>query len=392
MASNEPGGGDPEPSPLAVRMPVDVRSLALTLLAVIAFLIVLRLAAPVMIPLVLGILISYVLTPLVNLLEAVRLPRAAGAALVLTVLVGTLAGGTYAMWGQAMTIVERLPEAAQRFAVRARERQRQPEEGAIEKVQRAAAEIEMAASQATGDTAARRRGVQRVEIVQPGLRATDYLWAGGVNMVGLAGQLVVVLFLVFFILVSGNLYKRKLVRIAGPTLERKKLTLQILDEINLQIGHFVRVQVVANLIVAIATAVGLWLLGVEQYVVWGLVAGIFNSIPYFGPVIVTAGLSVVAFLQFDDLARTFYVCAAVGAITGLEGMLLRPALLSRASQMNAVAIFIGLLFWSWLWGVWGTVLAVPIMMMLKAISDRVDSLQSVGEILGGDPRQRAAES
>jgi predicted PurR-regulated permease PerM len=378
-----------ESSPVVIRMPVDVRSLSLTVLAVIAFLILLRQAAPVMIPIVLGILISYVLNPLVNGLERLHLPRVVAATAVLGVLLGGLTAGAYAMSGQVMTIVERLPEAAQRVRERVQEQQRQPSEGTLEKVQRAAAEIEVAAGQSAVAAPPRRPGVLRVEVVEPAFRATDYLWAGGMSVAGLLGQLVIVFFLVFFILASGDMYKRKLVKIAGPTLTRKKLTVQILDEINLQIGQYVRVQVIANIIVAIVTAAALWMLGIEQYIIWGVLAGVFNTIPYFGPAIVTAGLGVVAFLQFDDVLQTLYVCAAAGSITGLEGMLLRPALLSRASQMNAVVIFMGLLFWTWLWGLWGTVLAVPIMMMLKAVSDRVDSLQPVGELLGGEPKTQA---
>jgi predicted PurR-regulated permease PerM len=113
-----------------------------------------------------------------------------------------------------------------------------------------------------------------------------------------------------------------------------------------------------------------------------LLAGIFNSIPYLGPVIVTGGLAVVSFMQFDNMLTSAYIAFATLAITSLEGWLLAPALMSRAAQMNPVAIFVGLLFWTWVWGVMGTILAVPMMMMLKAICDRVEDLQPVGELLG----------
>ena len=113
-----------------------------------------------------------------------------------------------------------------------------------------------------------------------------------------------------------------------------------------------------------------------------MLAGIFNSIPYLGPIVVTGGLAVVTFMQFDDLARTTYVCLLTLAITSLEGWLLTPTLMSRAAQMNPVAVFIGLLFWSWVWGLWGTILAVPMMMTVKAVCDRVEDLQPVSELLG----------
>jgi predicted PurR-regulated permease PerM len=202
------------------------------------------------------------------------------------------------------------------------------------------------------------------------------------GLIGGLGQTVVILFLVYFFLASGNLYKKKLVKIAGPHLWQKKLTVEILDDINSQIESFIRVQVITSAIVGVATMAVLWYLGLNQYVVWGLLAGIFNSIPYLGPVIVTGGLGTVAFLQFNSVSQTLIVCAAAFVITSLEGFLLTPALMSRAAKMNPVAVFVGLLFWSWIWGIWGAVLAVPMLMMLKAVCDHLEDLQPLGELLG----------
>jgi predicted PurR-regulated permease PerM len=226
------------------------------------------------------------------------------------------------------------------------------------------------------------KGVQRVQVVQPALAARDYLWEGWRRLVAGMGQLTVVLFLVFFLLVTGDLFKRKLVKIAGPTLTKKKISVQIMDEINRQISSFLRVQVITSAIVGVATGLVLWWFGVQNYVIWGLLAGLFNSIPYLGPIMVTGGLAFVTFTQFDDLQKTAYVAGATLAITSLEGWLLTPALMSRAAQMNPVAIFVGLLFWSWVWGVWGTILAVPMMMAIKAMCDRIEELQPIGELLG----------
>jgi predicted PurR-regulated permease PerM len=172
------------------------------------------------------------------------------------------------------------------------------------------------------------------------------------------------------------------VKIAGPHLWQKRLTVQILDEINIQISSFIRVQVQTSALVAAATMIALWYFGIRQYIIWGLLAGIFNSIPYLGPILVTGGLGVVAFLQFDDLRKTIVVCAVAFAITSLEGFLLTPALMGRAARMNPVAIFVGLLFWSWVWGIWGAVLAVPMLMMIKAVCDHIEDLQPLGELLG----------
>jgi predicted PurR-regulated permease PerM len=349
---------------------------------VVTVLLIIQYAQSVLIPIVLGILISYAFSPLVGWLAHHRVPRPVAAATAVLLIVGTLGIGVYTLRDEVVDIVANVPVAAQRIRQRLTDG-RKDRDSALQQVQRAANEIEKTAQVATQpEGAGTPSNVQRVQIVEPAFKATDYIWIGGVGFVGFLGQFAVILFLVYFFLVTGDLYKRKLVKIAGPKLSQKKITVQILDEINQQIENFIRVQVLTSVLVAVATAAALWWFGLEQYAVWGLLAGIFNSIPYLGPVVVTGGLGLVAFLQFNDLLKTMYICGAAFAITSLEGFLLTPMLLSRAARMNPVAVFVGLLFWSWLWGVWGTVLAVPMMMMLKAICDHVEDLQPIGELLG----------
>ena len=343
-----------------------------------------------LVPFVVGILISYGLAPFVGALQRLRVPRAIGAAVAVTTLIGAIGIGLYTLSDQAMAIVSEVPQAAHRIRERVRDHRHSPG-GAMEKVQAAAKEIDRAAQEASAPTNAERRaaeqlqvstGIQKVEVVDPPFRATDYLWSGGLNLAGFAAQFVLVLFLVYFFLVTADLYKRKVVKIAGRTLSEKKITVQILDEINVQIESFMRVQVFTSVLVAVATGLALWWFGVDHPIVWGILAGVFNSIPYLGPLLVTGGLGVVSFMQFNDLLQTSYVCAVAFAITSLEGFLLTPMLMSRAARMNPVAIFVGLLFWSWIWGLWGTVLAVPMLMMLKAVCDHVEDLQPIGELLG----------
>jgi predicted PurR-regulated permease PerM len=360
--------------------PGDSRNVPLTVLAVLAVIFGLQYAQSVLIPIVLAVLIGYVLGPLVDSLARRGVPRWLGAAVVLVLLCGGLGYSAYKLAPQVMSIVDDVPTAARRLVERSRFTRR-TEEGALEKMQRAATEIDKAAA-AAAQPAPAPSGVTRVQVVEPGFRATEYLWTGGKNVILFLGQAAMVLFLVFFVLVTGDLFKRKLVKIAGPTLTKKKVTMQIMDDINQQISGYLRVQVETSLVVGVATGIALWWLGLRQYVIWGIFAGVFNSIPYLGPLVVTACLSVVAFIQFNDLLQTFYICAVTLVITSLEGFLLTPALMGRATQMNPVAIFVGLLFWSWVWGIWGTILAVPMMMMVKAICDRVEDLQPVGELLG----------
>ncbi|MGH9329028.1 MAG: AI-2E family transporter, partial [Vicinamibacterales bacterium] len=202
------------------------------------------------------------------------------------------------------------------------------------------------------------------------------------GLVGFASELVMILFLVYFLLVTGDLYKQKLVKVGGTTLSQKKVTVQILDEINSQIERYLMTLLLTSALVAAVTAAALWWLGLREWLFWGIAAGILNTIPYFGPVIVSGGLFVVGYLQFNDIGAALWVAGAAMVITSIEGWFLSPALMGHAGHMNPVAVFVGLLFWSWVWGAWGVILAVPMMMMLKAICDRVEGLKPVAELIG----------
>jgi predicted PurR-regulated permease PerM len=396
-------GAPGEPAPVVIDSKVGVTSLTLTVLTSIAVVVTLQYMQAVLVPVVIGILIAYGLEPFVAALARLRIRRSVGAGIVLLGLVGVLGLSVYALSGQALQIVAQVPEAARSLRARVTSRGRHGD-SAIGQVQKAANELQKTAevaSKSGDDPTARTTGEPaKVQIVQPAFDANGYLYAGGVNLLAAAGQAAVIFFLVYFFLVTGNLYKKKIVKIAGPhlwqkklTVEildeiagphlwQKKLTVEILDEINTQIESFIRVQLFTSAVVAVATMLALWYLGLQQYVIWGLLAGIFNSIPYLGPILVTAGLGVVSFIQFDDLEKTLVVCGVSFVITSLEGFLLTPALMSRAARMNPVAIFVGLLFWSWIWGMWGAVLAVPMLMMMKAVADHIEDLQAVGELLG----------
>jgi len=368
----------PEAAPL-VPAPVDMRNAALTLMAVFGGVLLLQYAQAVFIPLVLGLLISYALDPVVSKLEKWRVPRALGAGLLLLTVVG--AGGLmlYQLRFQAQQIIEQLPEGARRLR-QSLESQNNGTTSAIEQVQQAATELEKAADGAAAPPT--RPGVTRVQVEEAPINVNDYVRWGSMSLAAGAGQLLLILFLAYFLLSSGDLYRRKLVKIVGPSLEKKKVTLQILREIDRQIESFLLVQVFTSAVVGTATWLAFRAIGLEQAAVWGLLAGIFNSIPYVGPVIVSGGTAAIAFLQFGTIEMTLLTAGIALVITSLEGFLLTPWLTSRAARMNAVAVFVGLLFWGWVWNVWGMLLAVPMLMVIKAVCDHVEDFKGVGELLG----------
>lgn len=373
---------EPDKSETAAALPtlVDVRNFSLILLAVLAVIYTLHWAREVFIPLMLGVMISYALSPLVDIAHNWRIPRAISAALLLLGIVGAAGSLVYSLGDDAAALIETLPQATQKLRQTLNE-ERGSSEGAIDKVQKAATQIERAANE-TAPASPPPSGVTRVQIEKPKINIKDYLWIGTLGAAGMAAQAGIVLFLAYFLLVSGDTFRRKLVKISGPTLSSKKITLQVLDDINGQIQRYLLVQVFTSLLVGVVTWLAFLWIGVEHAAIWGIAAGVFNSIPYLGPVVVTAGSALVALLQFGTFDMALLVGGISLAITSLEGYLLTPWLTGRASRMNAVVVFVSVLAWGWLWGVWGLLLGVPIIMIVKAVCDRIEDLKPVGELLG----------
>ena len=363
----------------AVKTDVNVRSVALTILAVAATMYVLHWAEEAFIPIVFSILFSYALEPVVFLITRMRVPRMIAAALVVASTAGLLGYSVYSLTDDAQAIVAQLPEAARGLRQIVERDGNSP--GAIQQVQQAAEELQKTADQAAGGPS-RPKNVTRVQIEEPAFNVREYLTWGSASLLAFAGQITLVVFFVFFLLASGDLFKRKFVKLAGPSLEKKRITVQILDDINRQIARFLVVRVVTSVIVGVATYIAFRLIGLEQAALWAVAAGVFNTIPYIGPVIVAAGTALVGFLQFGTLPMALYVSGTSLVITSLEGWLLTPWLTSRTARTNEVAVFVSLIFWSFVWGIWGTLLAVPMLVTVKAYCDRIEDLKPIGELLG----------
>lgn len=363
------------------RTPVEAHSLAMTILAVLAGVFVLRWAQAVFIPLVVGVMINYALAPLVDRMEKWRIPRALGGAILLLGIVGGLCWMTYSVRKEASNLIQTLPEVAEKFR-HTLSKEWGNSEGPMDSVQKAAIQLERAANETGVTTPVVPRGVTRVQIERSKLNINDYLWNVTMSLMGSAGLAVMVLFLAYFLMISGDTFRRKLVKLTGPTLNRKKVTVQMLNEITLQIQRYMLVQVVTSVLVGVVTWLTLLWIGLEHAALWGIAAGLFNTIPYLGAVIITLVTAVVGFLQFETVSMALLVGSISLVIHTIEGYLLTPWLTSRASEVSAVAVFVGVLFWGWLWGVWGLLLGVPIMMAIKTVCDQIEDFKPVGELLG----------
>ena len=379
---SKPSEAADEPERVHLHMPVDVRNAALITLAVLAGVYTLHWAGAVFIPLTLGLMLSYAFAPIVDRLERWHVPRALGAGVLLTGIVGGAGWMTYSLSDDAAALIEVLPTAAQklRLALRSSQGGATPG-GAIEKVQKAAAEIERAAEE-SGGALQNQRGVTRVIVEKPRFNIRDHLWSGTLGLITVAGQATIVVLLTYFLLASGDTFRRKMAKLAGPRLSQKRITVEALDEITAQIKIYLLVQVVTSAIVGVATWLAFVWIGLEHAAVWGVVAGVTNLIPYIGAVIVGTGSALVGFLQFGSIQMALLVGGSSFVIHSIVGYLLTPWLTSRAGRMNAVTVFVGVLAWGWLWGLWGLLLGIPILMAVKAVCDRVEELKPIGELLG----------
>lgn len=369
-----------EAARILLHMPVDVRSISLVVLATLACVFMLHWARAVFIPLMVGVLFSYALSPVVNWMHGFCIPCGVSAAVLILGILTGLGAGAYSLRDDANSLVELLPKAASKLHDSVRTTSRGGD-STLTAVQKAAAKLEQAAEDTTQQASAN-RGVQRVQIVRSRFDIKDYLWTGTVGLLITLGQIGMVALITFFLLASGDQFRRKLVKLAGPTLSKKRITLQALNQIHDQIQRYMLVQLFTAVLVGVATWLCFLALGLENAAVWGVAAGVLDLIPYVGSIVIASGSALVAYLQFGTLEMALVVSGASLVIHGIEAFLLTPWLNSRANKMNPVAIFVGVLAWGWLWGIWGLLLGVPILVIIKAICDRIDDFNSVGELLG----------
>ena len=377
-----PGGQ--EPQSVVMHLPVNVRNASMVVIAIMITVFILSWAKAVFVPILLAVMASYALTPIVDRLQQWRIPRVLGSAVLLTAIVGSLGWTAYRLGDEATALIESLPEVAHKFreVTRAREGSSANSVSTMGKVQQAATEFEKATDGGTAISGTAARGVTKVQIEKAKFNVQDYVVSGTLGAVAFIGQATVVFFLTFFLLASGNTFRRKLVSVAGSSFSEKKLTVQALDEIADQIQRYLLVQVFTSLVVAVATWLAFLLMGVEHAAAWGLVGGVLNFIPYLGSIVFTAASAAMGLMQFGTISAALLVAGVSVALHTLSGYVLTPWLTSRTSRMSAVVVFVGVLAWGWLWGLPGLLLGVPILMAVKAVCDRVDDLKKVGELLG----------
>jgi predicted PurR-regulated permease PerM len=342
---------------------VDVRHVSLVLLTLLAVLYTLHIAQAFILPIVLAILLNLLLSPVVLLLQKVtRIPVPIGAGLLIVLLLGVLVFGAYRLAPAASAWLARAPNSLAILQERI-----QPLRRPVEKVTEAAEKVEAATDLD--------KKTPQVEIKGPSLTAQVF---GGTT--ALAGAAMVVIFLTYFLLASGDLFLQKLVAVL-PQLKDKKTAVRIVRETQTQVSLYLLVTTMINVGVGVATGFALALVGMPNPVLWGVVATVLNFIPYVGGLVNTIILTLAAFLTFEDTGRALLIPIVFTAINILEGNLITPLILGRRMRLNTVAVFIGLIFWWYLWGVPGAILAVPMLATIKIACDHIEPLAPFGEFL-----------
>lgn len=367
----EPADDEERPQPNIKKLrdllagPFDVRSLALTALLVLATFYTLYLARSFFLPIILAVLFSFLLTPVVRLLRKLRIPQALAAGLVVFGLLGGLGWGVYELSGPAYEWAQKAPQSLRRLERRLRNIKRP-----VQTMSQATQQVEKI-TQVGGGTPPRTVAVQTETLGERMFSQVAELVAGATVM----------FILLFFLLASGDLFLRKMIRVL-PRLSDKKRAVDIARQIESDISAYLATITAINIGLGLAVWGIMTLIGVPNPLLWGVVATLANYIPYLGAIIMIAVLAGVGFLTFPDVTHSLMPPAAFIGLNLLESYLVTPMVLGRRLTLNPVVIFLGLTFWGWLWGITGALLAVPIMVVFKIFCDHSESLASIGEFLG----------
>jgi predicted PurR-regulated permease PerM len=360
--AKEPSAESPPAEVIAAAVPkmtpVQVILLALGTIAFLYF------ARPVILPIFLACVGGMTLKPLIRWLSYCHIPPALSAAVVLILLVSGVAFGFFQLGRPALTWMNEAPLHMTEL------RQR------VQKLFPRIARFSQAATAVNNLGAGEGQKKATVVEVNSSRVPTGFINWTGTFLAGTGETLV----LLYLLLASGDLFLQKLVRVM-PTLRDKKSAVGISHEIQQNISNYLFSVSLINIGLGIIVSAGLYFMGVPNAAMWGLLVALLNFVPYFGPVVGIILLAAVGLLTFDNLWQAVIPPAWYLLLHLLEANLITPVLLGRRFTLNPVVIFVSLIFWTWLWGVPGALLSVPLLVSIKVVCDRVPAMSSVSELL-----------
>ena len=367
LGSDLPEGETPDLMQLVGRLrgPLGVIAVAALGLFLVAFFAALKAARPFVLPVVGAVLLNFFLTPVVRFLRRSGVPSAVGAGMVLIALAGATGFGVYHLTQPASEWMQEASRNAWRIERELRGL-RQP----VEEVQQAVKQVEEAADTQDSETRS-----QQVSVRPPSASESLVSQARAVT----AG-VVVMFFLLFFLLASGELFLRKLARVL-PSFRHRRTAVEIVRRTESQVSTYLFTMAMINAGLGVVVGVAMWLLEMPNPILWGVMAGTLNFIPYIGPLVGQIVTGMVALVTFESTGRALLVPTVYLALNALEGYLVTPMIMGRRLTLNPVAIFVSVIFWGWLWGIPGALLAVPLLAVFKIVCDNIEILAPVGEFL-----------
>ncbi|MCO4863328.1 AI-2E family transporter [Cupriavidus sp. WGlv3] len=349
-------------------------STALMVLAVLFSLYAVHVARDFLVPVVIAVVMAYLLDPLVCALQRLGLARSLASTIVLLALLAALLSGAYLLQGQVESMVNSLPEMASKLS-RSVGALLSGDDSMWQKIRRAATVLS-----GTGQPPPARG--THVVVEQSAGQINNMLLAGSVSIFTMAAQAVVVVFLLYFLMLAGDTFKRKFIKMVGTTISEKKISVHMLDEVNRSIRRYMGMLLVTNAGLGVCTWLLLKWLGVDNAGSWSIAAAALHLVPYFGALAIALCLGMVTFMQFGTLGMAAAAAGGSLLIATLIGSVITTWMTGRMARMNAVAVFVALLLFTWLWGVWGMLLAIPLITIAKVVADHIEGMEVVAEFLG----------
>lgn len=345
-------------------LPKNVSNVFLGGLFVMAVLACMYLAREVILPIVLAFFLKLLVQPGMNLMKRMRVPRLIAALLALALLLGCIVGLVNLLSAPASHWAQRLPEGLPRLQERVRIIS-QPLDSMARLFKHAKSAVVGGGSSAPPPSGIDFQGL---------LLSTVHHFASG---------FVWTLLMLFFLLLAGDTFLRRLVEVM-PTFGDKRQVIDIAQQVESDISVYLITISIMNTLVGIATGLGMWALGLPDPLLWAVVAFMLNYVPIFGPITGMVLFLTVGMLSLDPLWKAFMPMAVYITVHLIEGETVTPMLLARRFTLNPVLVMASLLFWDWMWGVPGAVLAVPLLAIFKIICDRVRPLTTLGHFIQGE--------
>ncbi|MDB4951934.1 MAG: hypothetical protein JWM27_4583 [Gemmatimonadetes bacterium] len=341
------------------------QSLGVTVLSVLAVFYALRVGRDFFLPIAFALLLNLLFSPLIRALKRVHVAPPLGAALIIVGMLGAMSAGVYQLTDPVQEWVGKGPTSLQSTMKRLRSIRRP-----VEQVSRAADQVDRATSVGPSPGGTR-------EVVVKGPSLSERLFG---TTQSLAVAAMEVLIMLYFLLAAGDLFLQKLVGVL-PNLNDKKTAVRMARQMESSVSAYLLTLAVLNLGLGTAVALLMWGLGMPNPVLWGVLAGLLEFIPYIGAATMLAVLAVAGLATFQPLGQALLVPGGYLAIDFIQANFVSPAVLGRRLTLNPVAILIGLALWYELWGVPGVFIAVPLLATFKICCEHIETLAPVGEFL-----------